>query len=114
GRRPPGPRPGLRPAGPRRAVRGGGGRRPGRGDEPAMNSDLVHRIVALSRGGASMRRIARSLGVSRATVKKALAPVEHAPRLAPPEGPPRPAAGRASQLRRYTAATPGRLAPAPG
>ena len=40
-----------------------------------MNRDLVHKIVALSRGGASMRRIARSLGVSRRTVKEALAQV---------------------------------------
>src|SRR5262249_15585397 len=104
GRRPPGPGPGLRPPGPRRAVRGGGGRRSRRGDEPAMNSDLVHRIVALSRRRASMRRIARSLGVSRATARKALAQVEDARGLGPPEGPSQPAAGRGSQLDAYAAA----------
>src|SRR6185312_12752378 len=104
GRRPPGPRPGLLAAGPRRSVRGGGGRRPRRGDEPAMNSDPVHKIVALSRGGASMRRIARSLGVSRRAVKKALAQVVQARGDGPPEGPSRPAAARGSRLDAYDAA----------
>ena len=37
-----------------------------------MNSDLVNKIVVLFRGGASVRRIALSLGVSRRTVNKAL------------------------------------------
>jgi transposase len=69
-----------------------------------MNSDLVHKIVALSRGGASMRRIARSLGISRRTVKKALGQVEHARGDGPPEGPPRAAAARGSQLDAYDAA----------
>ena len=87
---PPGPGPGLRAAGPRREVRGGRGRRPGRGDEPAMNNELVHKIVALFHGGASMRRIARSLGVSRRTVKKALGQVEQARGDGPPERSPRP------------------------
>src|SRR5262249_11766394 len=104
GRRPPGPRTGLRPPGARRALRGGGGRRPGRGDEPAMNSDLVHKIAALCRGGASMRRIARSLGVSRRTVRKALAQVEQARGDGPPEGSSRPAVARGSQLDAYDAA----------
>ena len=69
-----------------------------------MNSDLVHKIVALSRGGASMRRIARSLGINRRTVRKALAQVEHARGDGPPEGPLRPAAARGSQLDAYDAA----------
>lgn len=43
-----------------------------------MNTDLVSKIVALFHGGASVRRIARSLGVSRRTVDKALAQVEQA------------------------------------
>jgi transposase len=64
-----------------------------------MNSDLVHKIVALSRGGASMRRIARSLGVSRRTVKKALAQVEQARGDGPPEGAARPAAARPAAAR---------------
>jgi len=69
-----------------------------------MNSDPVHKIVALSRGGASMRRIARSLGVSRRAVKKALAQVVQARGDGPPEGPSRPAAARGSRLDAYDAA----------
>ena len=41
-----------------------------------MNNELVSKIVALFHGGASVRRIALSLGVSRRTVKKALGQVE--------------------------------------
>ena len=93
GLRPPGPGPGLRAAGARREVRGGSGRRPGRGDEPAMNNELVSKIVALFHGGASMRRIARSLGVSRRTVHKALGQVEQA-RGAGPTPRPRPRGAR--------------------
>jgi hypothetical protein len=51
-----------------------------------MNDDLVHKFVALSQRGASMRWIARSLRVSRCTVKKALGQVEHARGVGPPEG----------------------------
>jgi transposase len=43
-----------------------------------MNDTLINKIVALSHGGASMRRIARSLGVSRRTVAKALQQIEQA------------------------------------
>jgi transposase len=63
-----------------------------------MNSDLVHKIVALFRGGASMRRIARCLGVSPRSVKKALAEVEQARGTGPP---PRKRAARGSLLDAY-------------
>ncbi|HMB08219.1 MAG TPA: helix-turn-helix domain-containing protein [Isosphaeraceae bacterium] len=63
-----------------------------------MNADLVHKIVVLFRGGASVRRIARSLGVSRRTVDRALAQVEQARSTGPT---PRPAAARGSQLDAY-------------
>jgi transposase len=63
-----------------------------------MNSDLVHKIVALFRGGASMRRIARCLGVSPRSVSKALAEVEQARGTGPP---PRPKAARGSLLDAY-------------
>jgi transposase len=65
-----------------------------------MNSDLVHKIVALSRGGASMRRIAQSLGVGRGTVKKALGQIEQARSGGPSEAP-RVAPMRGSQLDAY-------------
>lgn len=68
-----------------------------------MNSDLVHKIVALSQGGASMRRIARSLGVSRGTVKKALGRVEQARGPGPPGPPPPAKAARGSRLDAYDA-----------
>jgi len=69
-----------------------------------MNSDLIHKIVSLSQGGASMRRIARSLGVSRRTVKKALGQVEGARGSGPLQGPPRSAPARGSRLDAYDAA----------
>jgi transposase len=72
-----------------------------------MNADLVSKIVALSRGGASMRRIARSLGVSPRTVSKALRPVEQARGAGPP---PRPKAARGSLLDAYEPAIVDRLA----
>jgi transposase-like protein len=43
-----------------------------------MNDSVINEIVALFHGGASVRRIARSLGVSRRTVDKALRQVEQA------------------------------------
>ncbi len=49
-----------------------------------MNNERVSKIVALFHGGASMRRIARSLGVSPRTVKKALGQVEEARGTGPP------------------------------
>jgi transposase len=69
-----------------------------------MNDTLVHQIVVLFRGGASVRRIARSLGVSRRTVDRALAQVERARGTGPPEGAPRPTPARGSLLDAYEAA----------
>ena len=43
-----------------------------------MNDTLLQKIVSLHHGGASVRRIARSLGVSRRTVDRALAQIEQA------------------------------------
>jgi transposase len=43
-----------------------------------MNDTLISQIVALFHGGASMRRIARSLRISRRTVAKALGQIEQA------------------------------------
>jgi transposase len=71
-----------------------------------MNSTLIHQIVTLFRGGASMRRIAQSLRISRHTVRRALAQLERARTVGPSESPglPRPAAPRGSQLDAYEAA----------
>jgi transposase len=66
-----------------------------------MNSDLVSKIVALFHGGASVRRIALSLGVSRRTVHRALGQIERARGGGSPETAPRPVTTRASQLDAY-------------
>jgi transposase len=79
-----------------------------------MNNDLVQKIVALAQGGASMRRIARSLGVSRRTVKKALGQVEHARGVGPPEASLRAAVTRGSRLDAYEPAIAELLARYPG
>jgi transposase len=63
-----------------------------------MNNELVSKIVALFHGGASMRRIARSLGVSPRTVKRALGQVEEARGTGPP---PRLKRARGSLLDAY-------------
>ena len=63
-----------------------------------MNDTLIHQIVVLFHGGASVRQIARSLGVSRRTVDKALAQVEQARGAGPT---PRPKSARGSQLDSY-------------
>jgi transposase len=63
-----------------------------------MNNELVNKIVALFHGGASVRRIALSLGVSRRAVHRALGQVEQA-RGGLPERTPR--AARASKLDAY-------------
>ena len=65
-----------------------------------MNTDLIHKIVALFHGGASMRRIAQNLGVSRRTVRKVLQQVEQA-RGGAIDGSPRPVMTRGSQLDAY-------------
>jgi transposase len=69
-----------------------------------MNSTLVHQIVTLFRGGASMRRIAQRLRISRHTVRRALAQIERARTAGPPEEWPRPAPPRGSQLDAHEAA----------
>jgi transposase len=79
-----------------------------------MNSDLVNQIVALFHGGASMRRIARSLGVSRRTVSKALRQIDRARGVGPPEGAPRPRAVRGRLLDAYEPAIADLLARYPG
>ena len=66
-----------------------------------MNTELVSKIVALFHGGASVRRIALSLGVSRRTVHKALGRVEQARSAGAPEAEPRPSTTRPSKLDAY-------------
>ena len=68
-----------------------------------MNNELVHKIVALFHGGASVRRIAQSLGVSRRAVQRALGQVEQA-RGGVPELAPRAATARASKVDAYVPA----------
>jgi len=62
-----------------------------------MNDTLRAEIVARSRGGASQRRIAQALGVSRHTVRRALHQVEQARSGNPPPQ----SAPRGSQLDAY-------------
>jgi transposase len=74
-----------------------------------MNNELVAKIVALFHGGASVRRIALSLGVSRRTVHRALGQVEQA-RGGLPAAAPRPTPARGSKLDAYEPAIAGLLA----
>ena len=69
-----------------------------------MNSTLIHQIVTLFCEGASIRRIAQRLQISRRTVRRALAQVEQARTTGPPMELPRPAAPRGSQLDAHEAA----------
>jgi transposase len=69
-----------------------------------MNSTLVHQIMTLFRGGASIRRIAQGLRISRHTVRRALDQLELARTAGPPEELPRPAPRRGSQLDGHEAA----------
>jgi transposase len=62
-----------------------------------MNAELVHKIVTLFHSGASVRRIALSLGISRRTVHKALGRVDQARSDGPPGHAPQRAA-RPSKL----------------
>src|SRR5690349_12872358 len=66
-----------------------------------MNPELLSKIVTLFHGGASVRRIALSLGVTRRTVHRALGQIEQARGGVPPERAPRPAPARASKLDTY-------------
>jgi transposase len=66
-----------------------------------MNPELLSKIVTLFHGGASVRRIALSIGVSRRTVHRALGEIEQARGDAPPEHVPRSASARGSKLDAY-------------
>ncbi|MDQ1460203.1 MAG: hypothetical protein QOI08_1687, partial [Actinomycetota bacterium] len=78
-----------------------------------MNSELVSKIVTLFHGGASVRRIALSLAVSRRTVHRAWGQVEQA-RGGVPGRTPRAATARASKLDAYEPAIADLLARYPG
>jgi transposase len=69
-----------------------------------MNSTLIHQIVTLFTGGASIRRIAHRLQISRRTVRRALLQLEQARTTGPPGESPRPAPPRGSQLDAHEAA----------
>ena len=69
-----------------------------------MNSTLIHQIVTLFCEGASIRRIAHRLQISRHTVRRALAQLEQARTTGPPVELPRPASPRGSQLDAYEVA----------
>jgi transposase len=66
-----------------------------------MNDAVIHEIVARFRGGASIRRIAERLQISRRTVRHALDQVEQARGAGSEESHPRPAPRRSSQLDAY-------------
>jgi transposase len=63
-----------------------------------MNDALIHEIVVRFRGGASMRRIAQSLHISRRTVKRALDRIEQDRSAGSEPGPDQPRRRRGSQL----------------
>ena len=63
-----------------------------------MNDALIHEIVIRFRGGASMRRIAQSLHISRRTVKRALDQIEQVRGAGSAPGPAQPRTRRGSQL----------------
>ncbi len=63
-----------------------------------MNDALIHEIVIRFRGGASMRRIAQSLRISRRTVKRALDQTEQVRGAGSTPGPAHPRTRRGSQL----------------
>jgi transposase len=79
-----------------------------------MNTELVSKIIALFHGGASVNRIALSLGVSRRTVYRALGQVEQARGGGSPSDAPRPKATRGSKLDAYEPAIANLLARYPG
>ena len=66
-----------------------------------MNNELVSKIVALFHGGASMRRIALSLGVSRRTVQQGVGAGRASPRRRTAADRARPATTRGSKLDAY-------------
>ena len=63
-----------------------------------MNDALIHEIVVRFRGGASMRRIAQSLHISRRTVKRVLDQIDQVRSADSTAGPSRPRSRRGSQL----------------
>ena len=69
-----------------------------------MNSTLIHQIVTHFCEGASIRRIAQHLQISRRTVRRALAQLEQARTTGPPAELPRPTPPRGSQLDAHEAA----------
>jgi len=69
-----------------------------------MNDPLAHEIVARFHAGASMRRIAQSLQISRGRVRRALDQVEHARAVGTTQGLPQPVLRRGSQLDAYETA----------
>jgi len=82
----------------------------GSGDAKPMNDALIHEIAVRFRGGASMRRIAQSLHISRRTVKRVLDQIEHARGTDATTGPARPRPRRGSQLDAHHEAIAGLLA----
>jgi transposase len=66
-----------------------------------MNDTLIHEIVLRFRGGASMRRIAQSLRVSRRTVRRALDQVDQTRMTGAPPGESSARPRRTSQLDAY-------------
>ncbi len=79
-----------------------------------MNPTLIHEIVTLFQGGASMRRIARSLGISRPTVRRLLEQVQRSRGDGRLEHPPAAKRRRPSQLDPYESAIADLLARYPG
>ena len=63
-----------------------------------MNDTLIHEIVLRFRGGASMRRIAQSLHISRRTVRRVLDQVDQARMAGPAPGESQARPRRGSQL----------------
>jgi transposase len=69
-----------------------------------VNDPLTHEIVARFHAGASMRRIAQSLQISRGRVRRVLDLVEHARAVGTTQGLPQPVLRRGSQLDAYETA----------
>jgi transposase len=69
-----------------------------------MNDTVIHQIVILSQGGASIRRIAQGLHISRRTVRRVLEQHQQARTVGPPRDAPGSAPQRGSQLDAFDAA----------
>jgi transposase len=79
-----------------------------------MNPTLIHEIVTLFQSGASMRRIARSLGIGRLTVRRILQQIQQSRGDGPLDGPPAGKRRRLSQLDPYESTIADLLARYPG